>query len=78
MPAPDWQQLHGAPVLEGAQANLVCRLHAQHRAGDHTIVIGEVLHTLQATHDDAALVFFGGSYHRLHSQPTPEHSTPCA
>jgi flavin reductase (DIM6/NTAB) family NADH-FMN oxidoreductase RutF len=35
----------GAPVplLEGALAQLECRRHATHDAGDHTIVVGEVL-----------------------------------
>ena len=32
----------GSPVLEGALAWLDCRVVDQHRAGDHTIFIGEV------------------------------------
>lgn len=35
----------GAPVLEGALVWLDCVTVAQHDAGDHTIVVGEVLHT---------------------------------
>jgi flavin reductase ActVB len=33
----------GVPLIEGAIARLQCRRHAQHDAGDHTILIGEVL-----------------------------------
>jgi flavin reductase (DIM6/NTAB) family NADH-FMN oxidoreductase RutF len=31
------------PLLEGALAQLECRRHVTHDAGDHTIVVGEVL-----------------------------------
>ena len=78
LPTPRWHELQGVPVLRDAQASLVCRLHDQHLAGDHTIVIGEVIHTLQTDRDDAALVFFGGRYHRLALRPTTESTSPCA
>jgi flavin reductase ActVB len=32
-----------APLIEGALAHLECRPHARHEAGDHTLLIGEVL-----------------------------------
>jgi flavin reductase ActVB len=32
-----------APLIEGALAHLECRPHARHDAGDHTLLIGEVL-----------------------------------
>ncbi len=35
----------GAPVLDGSLVWLDCRTVARHEAGDHTIVVGEVLHT---------------------------------
>ena len=35
----------GAPVLVGSLAWLDCRTVALHDAGDHTIVVGEVVHT---------------------------------
>jgi flavin reductase (DIM6/NTAB) family NADH-FMN oxidoreductase RutF len=35
----------GAPVLDGSLVWLDCRTVAQHEAGDHTIVVGEVVHT---------------------------------
>jgi flavin reductase (DIM6/NTAB) family NADH-FMN oxidoreductase RutF len=33
----------GAPTVEGALARIVCRRHARHDAGDHSILIGEVI-----------------------------------
>lgn len=33
----------GAPIVEGALARIECRRHARHDAGDHSILIGEVL-----------------------------------
>jgi flavin reductase ActVB len=33
----------GLPLIDGAVAHLECRMHARHPAGDHTILVGEVL-----------------------------------
>jgi flavin reductase (DIM6/NTAB) family NADH-FMN oxidoreductase RutF len=51
----------GSPILEGAIGYLDCRLHADHAAGDHEILIGEVL---ELGFDAAGqpLVFHGGQY----------------
>jgi flavin reductase (DIM6/NTAB) family NADH-FMN oxidoreductase RutF len=38
----------GVPLIEGAVAQLECRRHALHDAGDHTIVVGEVLRSHSA------------------------------
>ncbi|GAA3710207.1 flavin reductase family protein [Microlunatus aurantiacus] len=35
----------GTPVLDGSLVWLDCRTVAEHDAGDHTIVVGEVVHT---------------------------------
>jgi flavin reductase (DIM6/NTAB) family NADH-FMN oxidoreductase RutF len=51
----------GAPVLDGVAAHLDCELHAVHRAGDHVIVLGHVVH-LDADEDVRPLVFHGGDY----------------
>jgi flavin reductase len=51
----------GAPILDGAIAYLDCRLHETHPAGDHEILIGEVLE-LGASPDGEPLVFHGGQY----------------
>ena len=44
----------GAPVLNGSLAWLDCRTAALHDAGDHTIVVGEVVHTSPLTEAGAA------------------------
>lgn len=51
------------PLLENVLCQVACRLNATHVAGDHTIVIGEVLYaTLFTGHP---LLFFRGGYRRL-------------
>jgi 3-hydroxy-9,10-secoandrosta-1,3,5(10)-triene-9,17-dione monooxygenase reductase component len=52
---------HSSPLLDHAVAHLECRLVREHPAGDHTIVVGEVLE-LDATEERAPLVFFRGMY----------------
>jgi flavin reductase (DIM6/NTAB) family NADH-FMN oxidoreductase RutF len=54
----------GAAVLAGAAGHLDCRVHALHEAGDHLIVIGEVIH-LSVDAAAAPLVFHRGRYERL-------------
>ena len=50
----------GMPILAGALAHAECRLHDSHAAGDHTILIGEVV---AATARDAPpLLYFRGAY----------------
>jgi flavin reductase (DIM6/NTAB) family NADH-FMN oxidoreductase RutF len=39
----------GVPLLEEAQANSRYRHHAHHPAGDHTILVGEVVHATVET-----------------------------
>jgi flavin reductase len=59
----------GSPILLEAAAWFECRLAQLHRAGDHVIVLGEVValaHRPQAE----PLVFHGGTYKSL------EHATP--
>lgn len=50
----------GAPVLGGCSATFECRKWSVVEAGDHVILLGEVL---RYTHDDSPpLVFHGGGY----------------
>lgn len=53
------------PLLTDALARLECRTAAVHPAGDHAIIVGEVV-GLDATDDpDAALIFYRGEYRSL-------------
>ncbi len=52
------------PLIEEALAHLECRCHERHPAGDHTIVLGRVLHT-SSTHGRPLVHYkrsFGGFY----------------
>jgi flavin reductase (DIM6/NTAB) family NADH-FMN oxidoreductase RutF len=53
----------GTILLDGAVAQLECRVTARHRGGDHTIVVGEIMHGV--AHDGAPLVHHRGAYARL-------------
>ena len=50
-------------VLDAA---LECRTHAVHDGGDHSIVVGEVLGVSRADPDGSPLLYYDGSYHRVH------------
>lgn len=56
----------GNPVLDGTLAWLDCRIWAEHDAGDHIIVLGQVLE-LGATdeHLPEPLLYFEGQYRAL-------------
>ncbi len=53
----------GMPVLNGALANLECRVVHAYEGGDHTIFVGQV----ETTHvkDGRPLIYFRGGYARL-------------
>ena len=53
----------GAPLLDGAIAYLECRVAHEYPGGDHTIVVGEVIHT-QVT-EGRPLAYFRGGYAQL-------------
>ena len=54
----------GSPILAGVAAYLDCRLTTVHSAGDHAILLGEVL-AFQGDGERAPLVFHGGRYSTL-------------
>jgi flavin reductase (DIM6/NTAB) family NADH-FMN oxidoreductase RutF len=54
----------GCPVLAGAVASFDCRLRQSHRAGDHLIMLGEVV-TLIHRPQLEPLVFHAGTYRSL-------------
>ncbi|MEH6491125.1 flavin reductase family protein [Halopseudomonas sp.] len=53
----------GNPVIDGSLFSLDCEIHAEHAAGDHLIVIGEVkTFRQQQAADTRPLVYFKGRY----------------
>ena len=56
--------LTGCPVLAGAAASFDCRLRESHRAGDHLIVLGEVV-ALEHRPQLEPLIFHAGTYKSL-------------
>lgn len=50
----------GLPLLQGAAAQLCCRVAAVHKGGDHDIILGEVMSGEEST--CSPLVFHKGAY----------------
>jgi 3-hydroxy-9,10-secoandrosta-1,3,5(10)-triene-9,17-dione monooxygenase reductase component len=63
-----WRMTQGRnPIIEGTLLWLDCKIAAEHQAGDHCIVIGEVIAmSLNDWHDGAPLLYFKGKYRHLH------------
>lgn len=57
----------GVPLLDGAVASMICRLQAEHPAGDHIIAVAEV-RSLRASPERRPLLFFQSRYHRILGQ----------
>jgi flavin reductase (DIM6/NTAB) family NADH-FMN oxidoreductase RutF len=57
----------GVPLIDGALAQLECRRFARHDAGDHTIVLGEVLEGRVAA--GRPLVHFGRRFGAFVGEP---------
>jgi len=51
------------PLIDNVLCQVVCRLYATHIAGDHTIVVGQVL--FASLYLGQPLLFFRGRYTRL-------------
>jgi flavin reductase len=60
----------GCPVLAGAAASFDCRLRQSYRAGDHLIVLGEVVALVHRPHLEP-LVFHAGTYKSLEHESRP-------
>ena len=56
----------GAPLLEGVTAWIDCTIYKRYEAGDHWLVLGEVLE-LSGLEDAGALLFHSGVYRPLAS-----------
>jgi len=64
--AGDWSEaVTGAPVLADALAWLDCRIHSHHRAGDHTIYVGQVEASAVPREDEEPLVYWNQGYRKL-------------
>jgi flavin reductase (DIM6/NTAB) family NADH-FMN oxidoreductase RutF len=74
MPTPDFVEIEGEwtasgqPVIQGALAWLVCRLHHTIAQGDHVVAIGQVLEAFSRP-DGEPLMYFRRAYHRLDPRP---------
>ena len=55
----------GVALLTGALATFECRTHAIHEAGDHSLVVGEVVALQAAPTDAPALVHYRGRLEEL-------------
>lgn len=61
------QGVIGAPILADVLASVECRVHARYPGGDHTIFVGEAVHSGVTPPGEAGtpLVYFQGSYAHL-------------
>lgn len=61
------QGVMGAPILADALASVECRVHARYPGGDHTIFVGEAVHSTVTPPGEpgAPLVYFQGNYTHL-------------
>jgi flavin reductase len=64
----------GCPVLVDAAASFDCRLRQSHRAGDHLIVLGEVVALIHRPELEP-LVFHAGTYKSLEHESRPAGRT---
>lgn len=55
----------GSPILEGALAWIDCELVAEHEAGDHVIVVAQVLDLGAPERGPRPLLFYRGAYSGL-------------
>ena len=61
----------GCPILAEAAASFDCRLRQAHRAGDHLIVLGEVVALVHRPQLEP-LIFHAGTYKTLAHAPMPQ------
>ena len=64
------------PLIEGALAHLECRPHARHDAGDHTLLVGEVLSAVTVT--GRPLVHFARNFGAFAPELMPARNPPAA
>jgi 3-hydroxy-9,10-secoandrosta-1,3,5(10)-triene-9,17-dione monooxygenase reductase component len=54
----------GVPILEGALAWVTCRIGQTHEAGDHEIVVGEVI-DMGVDRSGRPVIFYRGGFGRF-------------
>ncbi len=68
----EWHTLStGSPVLQDCLAWIDCRIADVHEAGDHWIVVGEVVALGEGDPELGPLVFWGGAYGTIGDLPAP-------
>jgi flavin reductase (DIM6/NTAB) family NADH-FMN oxidoreductase RutF len=55
----------GAPILNEATGYLEATVHSTLAAGDHTIIVGQVI-ALEIVSEDGPLIYYRSGYRRLH------------
>jgi flavin reductase (DIM6/NTAB) family NADH-FMN oxidoreductase RutF len=60
---PGFELIHDTPLVEGALAHLVCRVHRSYWGGDHSLFLGQVEYARYG--EGEPLLFHGGRYERL-------------
>jgi flavin reductase (DIM6/NTAB) family NADH-FMN oxidoreductase RutF len=58
---------NGVPLIDGCLARFECRRYGKHDAGDHTILVDQVMHATMQTGERASdpLIFFQGQFSGL-------------
>ena len=56
---------HEVPLLRGTLGWVLCRSHAFHKGGDHTIIVGEVVDLHRQAGSAEPLLYFRGRYRDL-------------
>ncbi|GGH80922.1 flavin reductase (DIM6/NTAB) family NADH-FMN oxidoreductase RutF [Pullulanibacillus pueri] len=59
----DWFEC--LPVIKDALVTLVCKVYESHKAGDHTLFLGEVTHL--KLNEGSPLTYYQGTYTSLHA-----------
>jgi flavin reductase (DIM6/NTAB) family NADH-FMN oxidoreductase RutF len=57
----------GSPIIDGTTCYFDCRLHAAHEAGDHVIIIGEVM-AMGLSAEVMPILFHRGKYRFVHEE----------
>lgn len=60
--APDFDRLHGLPVIRGAAVHVAARLEHAYPCGDHTLYVGRVLALRGQAEKPPPLLYHGGRY----------------